>query len=480
MNRTLIAVLLVVIFIFSCATQFTYYDTLRRLIGSEDYAKASSLVEEKKMVEYGEKNALLYWMDKGIIAHYAQDYETSISAFERAEKLAEELFTKSISEEAASFLTSDYAKSFYGEDFERVFINVFQSLNYLLLRKYEDALVEARKVDHKLRTLEVNYGHKNVYKEDAFMKYLTGLIYESQNEINNAFVSLRQSLDIYTTNNKIYQFSTPKDLIIRMLKLANYLGFKDEIKEISNKFKSQLENLDYQNLVSQRNKFGELVVIHYNGFAPYKVDHFIEISFGEGWAYVGSMKVSKDEEADVQNARRLARSIASNEQIVVAFPKYESVPNQIESAEIEIFNNKNEKVASTKTFLVEDIDTIARKCLDDRIARIRAKTIARAAVKYVLTHAVSQRVQKNTDEFTGWLAKKALQITAAATEKADKRSWRLLPKYISFAMKELEPNNYRLEIKFVDRNNQVVVKKIIPEIKITSGKKSFLIVRTVL
>lgn len=462
--------------IIGCATQFTYYNTLKNLLSSEEYAKADSLIEENKFKEYGEKNALLYWMDKGIVLHYAGKYEDSILAFNKAEKLAEELYTKSISEEAATFLVSDTAKSYYGEDFERIFINVFQSLNYVFLNKYESALVEARKVDHKLKTLQVDYGGKNIYKEDAFMRYLTGLLYESQDEFNDAYVSYVKSLKEYENNKKIYYFEIPKDLIFRNLKMAKRLGFRDEFENINKKFNL---NVSYKDIVDDKTT-GELIVFHYNGFAPYKIDHYIEVTFGEGWVYVGSVRVEGDAQRDVQKAKQIARGIASNEQFLVAFPKFVPSPNKIRYAVVEILNENKEKVLSQKTFLVEDIETIAIKNLEDRITKIRAKAIARAAVKYALSRAVSQKLTEKSDELSKWLVAKALQTASTATEQADKRSWRTLPKQIMMATATLKPGNYSLDIKFYDEQNNFIMKKIIENVKILNGKKTFISVRTYL
>ncbi len=466
-------IIFVCLFLTACATQFTYYSTLKNFISTETYDKADELIEENKFKEYGEKNALIYWLDKAIVLHYAGKYEESISAFGKAEKLAEELYTKSITEEASTFLVSDNERSYAGEDFEKIFINVFQALNYLLLGKYEDALVEARKVDHKLKTLQVDYGGKNVYKEDAFMRYLTGLLYESQNEFNDAFISYRKSINEYNTNKKIYTFDIPQDLLIRSLKMAKKLGFKEEFEEISSKYKLNYKYKDY-NIDS---KDGEAIIFCYLGFAPYKIDHYIEVTFGEGWTYVGSVQVAGDEQKDVQKARQIARSIASDEQFLVAFPKFIPSDNKVKYAVVNVYDEKNNKILSQKTYLVEDIETIAIKNLEDRIAKIKIKAIARAAIKYALSREITAKLTEKSDDSTKWLVKKMLQTVAVATEQADKRSWRTLPREIQMVSLQLKPGVYNFEILFYDKDNNLLQKKWYSEIKINPAKKTFLITR---
>jgi len=464
-----------ILFILSCATQFTYYSTLRNFLSIDDYSKAESVIEENKLKEYKGKDELLYWLDKAIVLHYAGKYEDSIIAFEKAEKLAWELYTKSISEEITTLLISDNLRSYPGEDFEQVFINVFQALNYLFLKKYEDALVEARKVDHKLKTLQVNYGRRNVYKEDAFMRYLTGLIYESQNELNDAFISYRKSIIEYLNNKKIYTFDIPQDLIYRTLTIAKKLGFREEFEEICRNLNL---NTSWKDIKYDSENNAELILFHYNGFAPYKVDEYIEVSFGEGWGYVGSIKVSSEEEATLQKARQIARSIASNEQFLVAFPKFVPTENKVKYAVVEFYDLSGKKIISQKTFKVEDIETIAIKDLEDKITRIRIKSIARAAIKYALSKEFTQRLTEKSDEFSKWLVKKAFQVTSVATEQADKRSWKTLPKEINLCVVSLPEGEYNIEINFYDGYNNFVKKTIMNRVNLKNKQKTFLAVRS--
>jgi hypothetical protein len=230
------------------------------------------------------------------------------------------------------------------------------------------------------------------------MRYLTGLIYESQNELNDAFISYRKSIIEYLNNKKIYTFDIPQDLIYRTLKIAKKLGFREEFEEICRNLNL---NTSWKDIKYENN--AELILFHYNGFAPYKVDEYIEVSFGEGWGYVGSIKVSSEEEATLQKARQIARSIASNEQFLVAFPKFVPTENKVKYAVVEFYDLSGKKIISQKTFKVEDIETIAIKDLEDKITRIRIKSIARAAIKYALSKEFTQRLTEKSDEFSKWL-----------------------------------------------------------------------------
>lgn len=465
-----LTILLSGILLVSCATPFAYYKNLNDLVASGDFCGAANLAEQSKEKVYGNKNALLYYLDRALLLHLCGKYEESNLVFEKAKKLSQEYFTKSVTTEASTFLVSDNMRPYYGEDFERALIYMFSALNYIFLGQETEALVEARQVDHFLQTLQTNYGYKNVYKEDAFVRYLTGMIYENQNQINDAFISYRQALDAYQTYRKVYVLSPPSELITDSIRTAQRLGFRDEIREIKEKWGNLSAQLD-----SNSPGNGELVVINYNGFSPEKVDNFFEISFGQGWVYVENIQAQGGEEAQVEQARAVARSILATEQVRLAFPKYLPVNYQIQKMTAQEIGSSANPVSGN---LVEDIGAIAVKNLENRIARIRAKTIARAVIKFALSRKITQKVEKSNNELTSWLVKKALAVTSAVTEQADKRSWQSLPDKIFIVRMALPAGKHSVQLNFYDRSGSVVKKQILDNVQVKAGKKTFIAVRT--
>lgn len=456
--------------IIACATPTAYYKNLNNLIVASRFSDAADLAERSKTKNYDEKNALLYYLDKGYLLHLSGKYEESNLCFEKAKTIAKDYFTKSITTEASTLLVSDNTRPYYGEDFERALIHIFCALNYIYLKKESDAIVEAKQVDHFLKTLEVNYGIKNVYKEDPFARYLMGMIYENQKEYNDAYISYYKALQSYQQYGAMFNVSVPAELVNDTLRCAQKLGFTDEIKEIEKKW-----NVSSSEIKKISADEGELVVIHYNGISPYKIDNFFEISFGKAWIYVGQVQPKGEEEAQVEQARAIARNILSSEQVRMAFPKYVSSPYRISNF---IVKQENSDVEKSGT-LVENIGAIAEKSLESRNTAIHARTIARAAIKFVLARKISQAVEKKSgDAVVGWLAKKTLSVAATATETADKRSWRSLPDQIRIAKILLPQGSHSIKLTFEDKNGFIIDEKNIENINIKPGKKTFITIRT--
>jgi hypothetical protein len=450
----------------SCATTTGYYDNLNALVSQSRYNDAVALNESSKKKVYGKKNALLYYLDRGLLLHYAENYDESNLCFEKAKQISAELFTKSVTAEMSTLLVSDNMRPYYGEDFERALIHVFSALNYVFLGKENEALVEARQVDHFLKTLKVNYGHKNVYLEDAFVRYIMGMLYENQGQDNDAFISYRKALDAYYEYFKDYGVSTPEILVKDALRCAERLGFSQEIGEIRKKWKNVSPSRALQDK-------GELVIIHYNGVSPVKIDHFFEISFGRAWGYVESTDVEGEEEEKVEQARSMVRSIASDEQVRMAFPKYKEQDYRIDNFKVLVGSED-----AQEGVLAENIGGIAVKSLEDRIARIRVRTIARAAIKFVLAKTVEKKVAKSSGELSAWFAKTLVKAVSAATELSDKRSWRSLPDEINVAKIPVSSGEHSVKMNFLDKNGNIVDTKQFDNVKIRKGRKTFLSVRT--
>ena len=450
----------------SCATLTAYYNSLNSLVSEKRYAEAAAFAESSKQKEYGEKNALLFYLDKGFLLHLSGQYEESLKYFEKAKKLAEEHFTKSVTKEAGTFLISDNVRPYYGEDFERALINIFASLNYIFLGKENDALVEARQVDHLLKTLQTNYGQKSVYKEDAFARYLMGMLYENQGQLNDAYISYYNALEAYRDGYKYFNCAAPQELVDDCLRLGQQLGFNDDLAKIKADFTPANRNIPQG--------YGELVVLDYNGYSPEKIDNFFEIAFGRAWAYVESADVQGEEEQKKEDARAIARSVLASDQIRMAFPKYVDVPYSVASIEVKSADG----TLAARGKVADDIGSIAKVNLEDRINRIRIKTIVRATIKFLLAQKVSQKVEEGNGQLAGWLAKKALTVAATATEKADKRSWRSLPDKIVMARLALPKGTQSVKVVFKDRNGSSLSEQTLDNIVIRPGKKTFVAVRS--
>ena len=438
--------LLSILFLFSCASGVKYYPQVNADILNQDYDSAYRLIKENKNA-FKKRNILLYYLDKGIIAHFASRFEESNQCFSMAESIMERLYTKSISREASSFIINDNTIPYEGEDFEKVLINLFMAINYVELGRLDDALVEARKVDNKLNVLNSRYedDKKNVYREDPFVRFLMGVIYEDVGEINDAFISYRMADTIYRTDYlPNYGVSSPRFLLEKLICSAKAMGFDEELNEAVREHPAATlsEPLCKKDMA-------EIYFIHYNGLGPEKIERFLLIPIPDGY-------IAK-----------------------IAYPAFQKRRYRIVNSRISLTNLKTGRIYTSATVLMEDIASIAVLNLKNRISRIIVKATARATIKYLVARKARKIAEKEGGDLLALFVHAFAQAAIWVTEKADLRQWRLLPAEIRLGRNPVPAGRYRGEIRFTDAGGTIISSRHLPDFTVKKGEKKFFMYRTI-
>ncbi|MDR1418399.1 MAG: hypothetical protein LBI80_04510 [Endomicrobium sp.] len=439
----------------------TYYGKLRTKIDAGEYQEAAKLVDKSQKV-YGSKNMLMYYFDAGIVNHFAKDYDTSSKRFENAKELYAQYYQKSISAVAASMVFNDSTIPYYSNEFERAHVSIFEALNYILEGRNNEAVVEARQIDSLFKNWAVEQNYKNFYKDDGFIRYFMGLVYENAGYLNDAHISYFRALQAYKKG--IVALKIPTELIDDAYTSAVNLGMNQRANEIKISYPQAKKRVIPEG-------FGECIVVDYNGFAPEKVEHVLEFALDKIWGYIDSVEIDDTKEAqDFQKAKSIGISFFANNYIKVSFPKYKNIKNKIYSFNVR-YNNKN--VQST---LVQNVGDIAKKLLDDKIGKVYAKTLARAAVKYVIGKSVSNEISQRSGNSWGTLSQVGFNLYNSLSEKADRRAWNTLPDTVLMARFYLPKGNNELIINYLGENGQMLDTQP-REVNIAEGKKNFIVVR---
>ena len=138
----------------SCANKsLTRYETLAPVLKKEGYEGTIKKIEKEKDDIYGEKSAFLYHFDLGALYHYNGKNSESIKQLEKAEQIYDDLYTKSISNEAAALVTNDNIRPYRARPFELLLMYQYQILNYLAIGDLDGALVEVRRAQLAMERL---------------------------------------------------------------------------------------------------------------------------------------------------------------------------------------------------------------------------------------------------------------------------------------------------------------------------------------
>jgi len=438
--------LLPVFFSLSCASSRSLQPYVYNLSVAGYYSKAAQVLKDDANV-YGTKNQLLYFLDKGLIEHLEQNYSASIPAFASAQRKFDELYTHSISEWGTTWLMNDYSAPYRGEDFERVLINVFQAINYFALGKIEDALVEARDVDLKLTAINRPYkeDQKNVYREDAFARFLMGIFYEAsgrKQDLNDAYISYEKALNIYQNDySRNYDVPVPQILKENFMTIASWMGESVD--------SGQQQGFRDGTAISPEEKRtkAEVYLIHYNGYSPYKTQDWIPIPLPDG--YVMSF----------------------------AFPRYVEQSSVIKDSVLSA-KDRSGNMSECTTELAENISSIEVQTLNNRKVRVLAKAVVRPIVKYAIVKQGEQQIRKKGDDNAAIWFKYFGSVFNLYTEQADLRSWQTLPGEIRIGRLLLNPGEYEFFVRNRDENHFLINEVPLGRMRVEAGQKKFLIIRT--
>jgi len=424
----------------ACGAATGQYTRVDRALSLRNYDEADRIIEKSKD-GYGTRSDLLYLMDRGMTLHLSGRYRESNDFLAAAENKIDSLYATSISEQTASLLLNENTISYEGEDFEKVMINIVSALNYVQMGKLEDALVEARKVDHKLTVLNDRYQKKNVYRSDALAQYISGVLYEAEREYNDANISYYKAYEALQNYRKDYNVSIPALIGSDLARTTDALGLIEDRDGYLQKFGNPV--WESEKTLSEK---GEVVLVAYVGRSPVKIDRIVTVPIPDGSGGIYPVRI--------------------------AFPQFIPQPHRSRAAEIQIDTPPSPMVRS---HLLEPVTAIAVKNLDDRIARISAKAIARATAKAVAAIKIRQEAAKKGSG-QKLLADVTTDLFSVASEKADRRSWRTLPGDVILGRVSLPPGAHRLTVRYLSDSGAVVEERTF-EVSLKAGEKKFLIDR---
>ena len=431
---------------------------IREHMVHRNYAAALQTLNKSKRDGFKEQDRVVYWMNEGMLLHLLGRYKDSSRVLHKAEARAEELFTTKVSKEIKAAFTSQAATDYRGEDYENVLVHVLKAFNFLGANNVEGALVEARKINNKLALYNTKYERKNVYNQDAFAHWLTGLLYEIERSYDDARISYKKAMQVYDTDFATnYGLKAPPYLREDLVRASLLSRARGEAEKYRKKYGKQLGKTSH--LIKTH---GEVVLMHLNGEGPTKSDYFVTCFFHDpaNWHCDG--------EPGGEFIKRTTIHIPPKATVVkVAFPQLHTHKPANPYLELEVAGKH------TRSFAALPINGIAAKCMADKMHRIWKNAIIRVVTKAATTEAAGAAGKAAGGGLLGGLMKKATSAAMQATEEADKRAWTTLPARIEVARLWVSPGVHNV-IVHLPRGG----KATIGGVKVGIGKRVVITYRT--
>ncbi|MBE9602936.1 COG3014 family protein [Pedobacter sp. MC2016-24] len=439
------------LFLFSCASYNDMIGGYYKQIAAGNYKEAEKELDKNKLLQKP-RNRLLFLMEKGKSSHLNGDYEASNRYFNEADQLLENGLG-GVMDAAVGTLVNPMTQRYKGEDFEKFMIHYYKALNYLYLNQTEDAIVEARRITLQSQEQGDKFNEKtNRYSKDAFSLMLQGLIYEHDNDVNNAFIAYRNAAEVYLNSKDqlYYGTSMPGTLKEDVMRTADLNGFTAELNRFEGIF-----NVKYER--KPKPEGGTLVFFWENGLAPVKQQEEFFFSLVKGnhgdlfFTNVGGTIIIPFNH-DYSNGNS---NISNIESLRATYPKYIAQKPYFSAATIDYGG-------TLVTFeKAEDINELAFKTLDQRFVAEMSKVLTRLAVKkgaeYVLRESAKGTGKNGKDNGLLEGLGLGMQLYGLLSEKADTRNWQSLPATISYVRIPLKKgqNTITLNLKGANGNDEV-------------------------
>lgn len=377
-----------------------------------------------------DRDRVLYLLNRSMLQRMNGDYVASNTSLEQSKALMHKLSAVSVSETTTSLIINDATSSYVGDPHEQVMVHMVKAINYLQLGERDSARVEILQMDIRLRELSARSSTRLAYSEDAFGRYLAGVIYEELGEESDAMISYRKAYESYQKQKKHFSVAIPDELKTALLRMSLRMGLNNEHQQYQQAFgSSQFDS------VAELRKQGSLIFMFGNGLGPKKQEKTISL-----------------------------RDYKHGQLHRIALPYYRSRPVLLGGVRILAGKQKVDGA------MVDNIDAIAKKTLDEQMPAITARALARAVAKSAMVRETKRREKdKNGNGLLGLL----MNIATVATERADTRSWVTLPSEIHMARVNLPPGKYDITVQFLGQRGGVVDSMVLNDLEISAGKNQY-------
>ncbi len=429
-------VLLVPFLLFSCAsTRNTLFIEADDAARNADFSGAANILEENQERMYTNRDGVLYYLDTGLLLHYAGDYDESTQRLNEAERLIEEYFTRSVSQAAATFLINDAMQDYAGEDFEDIYLNVFKALNFLARGRAESALVEARRINIKLNLLE-----------DKYQSLAAG--YARAEEADGP--------DIEPAENRFYNSALARYLSLVLHRGdGNADGVRIDWQLLQEAFREQSNLYDFPNPLGEDTaripEESRLSLLAFTGRSPIKTAQTL-------WVVTGNNTVTIVYAEEDERLGRVPQGMYS-----FAFPgvqsgyrfKFELPRMQLRGSDVDRIRVLVDGRPLGELDLLENMEQIALDTFRIREPIIFIKTVTRTIAKGIVGQRAGQAMrQAGSDSgsalglVAGIVGSIATDVALDASEQADLRISRYFPAYAHVGEWDLPPGNYDVEVEY--------------------------------
>lgn len=438
----------------------TRYEALAPALKKDGFEGAIQKVKKEEKDLYGSNSQFLYYFDLGTLYHYNRDFKASAQHFDKAEEIYEDLYTRSVTNEAAAVVTNDNIRPYRARPFEIVVLHELQILNYLAMGDVDGALVEVRRAQLALERLYQKDNKK--VNDNGFLRYLCALVYDLAGEGDDAAIAYVQAVKAFNEGS----VKMPKEVWEYVNESLNRMDRADNLKGLNH------EPLASTPKASKAQELGqEIIVIGYAGHSPILGELYMSGTFVSG----GSMHLNyKDAQTGSMSSITLIAppvSGATGETFHIGFalPEKKTLPQRVRGFKVDIDGN------SISPEKIMDVDAE----LDQNIKEETPTTITRTAVRVILRTIAAQKAKqamKTDNVLLNLVTSLGTDVAQSQLEQADLRVGLFMPNSIYMSRTPVETGTHNVTVRTTNSYGAMDGEYSFKNLKVGRGQKVFLII----
>jgi uncharacterized protein len=397
-----------------------------------------------------------------VVHHQAGRWRESDAALAAAEVEAERRFTRSLGRAAASLVANDAAIEYVPPPAEMAMVPYYRMLNRLAVGDGDGAAVEARKAGAYLARIRDAAGDREPCIGEGMVQYLAGLVFTARGAHGDALVSLRQAERAYDACGRDAG-APPPELGLHLHRAALRAGVGDVADAAAERYGLEEE--------AEAAGDGEVMVLVEHGWVAHRAHRDIHVP-----VYAEELKALKEDDLDAaelaarvvarllenlgeqaywgdtwdgQPFNQLAVALQGGHVLKLAWPVYRLEACAAPSVRVTVDGAHHAEAP-----VAGDLSAaVVRRWESQRPAAL-ARAVARGMTRFAFTRQAEASAEKEGGEVLGFVVGRVANAAGNALERADTRSWSLLPDRISIARLSLPPGEHRIAIEVGDADGR--------------------------
>ena len=439
MKRLLLLFVASILFTACANKSITRYEALAPTFENKGCEETIAQVKKQQKDLYGEKSEFLYYFDLGVLYHYNGDYKESAKNFDKADKIYEDLYTRSVTNEAAAIITNDNIRPYRARPFEVLVLHELQILNYLAQKDIDGAMIEVNRAQKAMAALYQK--DKDKTNDNGFLRYLIAIVYEMAGQPDDAAIAYYKTVKAYQEN----ILNLPKEVRQFIVESLRRTEREDDINALG--LNNAMETPKAQAVFDQGQ---EIIVLGYAGHGPILNELRLSGTYVNGGLLSLSYKDGKTGQMQTTTVDAMPVAGASNvETFHISFALPEAYS----------FNSK--------------------------VHHFNVSVDGKSGIRPEKVMALDKELEMNLkDDFTATMTRTAIRVIGTDVaqmqmEKADLRIALFLPNSFQMTRIPVEPGSHEVTVAAESENGGKVKVFNYGKVNVKKGEKKFIFVQAV-